>query len=262
MDSTPQTNGTAPVITPRGLEINPDAARPFEAIAVARQMVRTARVAAIATLDPSGYPYSTVTNLLVEPDGTPVFYTAVLALHARNIIADDRVSLTVADLTGPDLLTVPRLTLVGRAVLVPEAEMDGLKARYVDRYAKAKLYLSLPDTRFYRIAVEGVQINGGPARNANAVTPDDLRTELAGAEALLAEAGAIIAASNAAGHADALARACDAAPGRWRIVSIDPDGVDLATPNDAARLWFDARLTDADAVRAFITDRSALPATA
>ena len=161
-------------ITPRGVEIDLDAARPLDAPGVARQLLHTTRTVTLATLDPSGHPYSTVTNLLVEADGTPVIYASHLAVHSRNMLADPRVSLTLADM-ATDVLTTPRLTLVGRAVRVPADQIKALKAAYSARFAKSKLYLALPDSILFRIMVEAVHLNGGPARNANgALTPADL----------------------------------------------------------------------------------------
>lgn len=226
-----------PAITPRGLEINLDAARPMEAIRVARTLLRTNRVTTLATLDPGGYPYSTVTNLIVEPDGVPVVFMSGLAIHARNIEADPRVSLTVAD-TRTDVMTTPRLTLSGRAERVPADETSALKARYVDRFPKSKLYLGLPDALFYRIQTQAVQLNGGPAQNANSVTPDDLLSDLDTASALMAEAPALMDLLNDDDSATRLAAAAGAGPGRWRVSSIDPEGVDLSTPSDLARVWF------------------------
>jgi len=164
-------------ITPRGLEINIDAARPMDAIGVARTMLRSAKTASLATLDPSGYPYSTVTNILVDATGRPVIFMSNLALHARNIGLDDRVSITIADM-DKDVLTTPRLSLVGRAQRVTGAEYEDLKQLYMERFPKSKLYLTLPDSMIFHIETEAVQLNGGPAQNANAVTPFDLVEDL------------------------------------------------------------------------------------
>lgn len=164
-------------ITPRGLEINLDAARPMEAIAVARTMLRSAKTASLATLDPGGYPYSTVTNIAVDAAGKPFIFMVKLSLHARNIELDDRVSITVADM-NKDVLTTPRLSLVGRAKRVTGAEYEDLKQRYMEHFPKSKLYLTLPDSLIFRIETEAVQLNGGPAQNANSVTPLDLIEDL------------------------------------------------------------------------------------
>lgn len=235
---------TAPLptpITPRGAELSPDAALPFEAIGAARALLRSARHGALATLDPSGYPHNTMTNVAIEPDGTPVFFTAGLAVHARNLEADPRCALSLAA-SGPDMMTAHRLTLVGRAE--PAEDADALKALYARRFPKAKLYLGLPDARMLRLRVEGLQINGGPGRNASAVTPADLRCELRDAEALMAAAPALLDGLDAA----RAAAAAGAAPGAWRVVSLDPEGLDLGTESASARLAFPERVTSPEAL--------------
>lgn len=242
-----------PVITPRGIEVNLDTARPMDAIRIARTLLRTNRVTSLATLDPGGYPYSTVTNLIVEPDGVPVMFMASLTIHARNIEADPRVSITVAD-TRTDVMTSPRLTLSGRAVRVPTGDIAALKARYVERFPKSKLYLSLPDAQLYRIHTEAVQLNGGPAQNANAVTPQDLLTDLAPASALMTEAPALVASLNEGDVAARLAAVAGASPGRWRVSAIDPEGVDLSAAVDLARLWFTNPVTTRQQFDAALAD--------
>ncbi|MBO0125634.1 HugZ family protein [Agrobacterium sp. OT33] len=234
-----------PVITPRGAKIEPSAGAPFEAVRVARDVLHTSRTAALATLDPvSGYPYTTATNIGIEPDGTPFFFAAGLTLHARNMEADPRISLTLAPFGKGDALTLRRLTLVGKVEQLGPDETQLAIRRYIARYPKAKLYLSLPDTRLYRLRTEGVQINGGPARNASNITPADLRTDLSGAAELMAVVESETTRLNAIkGEASRLAVLAGAKAGRWTITSIDPDGIDLASASDLARLWFAERVT-------------------
>ncbi|CUX25240.1 HugZ family protein [Rhizobium oryzihabitans] len=238
-------DAATPVITPRGARIEPSAGAPFEAVRVARDVLHTSRTAALATLDPlSGYPYTTATNIGIQPDGTPFFFAAGLTLHARNMEADPRISLTLAPFGKGDALTLPRLTLVGKAELLDAEEVPLARQRYIDRYPKAKLYLSLPDTRLYRLRTEGVQINGGPARNASNITSADLRTDLSGADELMAAAESEAIHLNAIkGEAARLAVLAGAKTGRWTITSIDPEGIDLASASDLARLWFAERVT-------------------
>ncbi|MGP4690266.1 HugZ family pyridoxamine 5'-phosphate oxidase [Agrobacterium cavarae] len=239
-------NSKIPVITPRNAKIEASAGAPFEAIRVARDVLLTSRTCGLATLDPaSGYPYNTATNIAVEPDGTPFFFAARLALHARNIEADPRISLVLAPFNKGDALTLPRLTLVGRAELISGEDTPLAKARYIARYPKAKLYLGLPDTQLYRMRIDGVQINGGPARNASNITADDLRTDLTGADSLIAAVDHEITRINAIkGEASRLAVMAGKKPGAWKVTSIDPDGVNLASSQDLARLWFAERVTD------------------
>lgn len=240
-------------ITPRGIEINRAAARPIDAIRVARTLLRTTRVASLATIDPSGYPYATMTNLVVEADGVPAVFMAGLTLHARNALADPRVSITMADL-GSDVMTTPRLTLSGEAERVQGEEVEPLKDRYRERFPKSKLYLSLPDSLLFRIRVRAVQLNGGPTQNANDVTPDDLLADLASAPDLMAAAPALAAALNERGAAEALARAAGARSGeRWRVSAIDPEGIDLNAPGASARLWFGGRVEGPEALDAEVS---------
>ncbi|QCI97398.1 HugZ family protein [Agrobacterium larrymoorei] len=249
---------TTPPITPRTAEIEPSAGAPFEAVRIARDVLLTSRTAGLATLDPtSGYPYNTATNIAVEPDGTPFFFAARLALHARNIEADPRISLVLAPFNKGDALTLPRLTLVGKAELIGESEVNVAKARYIARYPKAKLYLALPDTLLYRLNIEGVQINGGPARNASNITPADLRTDFADANALMAAVDDEIGRINAIkGEASRIAVMADRKAGAWKVTSIDPDGINLASAGDLARLWFAERVTSLNQLEKVMTQLS------
>lgn len=238
-------------ITPRGIEINAAAALPFEAIRVAQQLLRTSRTLALATLDPSGYPYNTVTNFICEPDGTVLFYVSGLTVHARNIERDNRVAVTVAEASN-DVLTTPRLTLVGRAVRIGDAEIDAVKARYQATFPKAKLYLALRDTALYRVEVESVQLNGGPARNANDVLPMHLRVDLSDAEDLMANLEDTIEGLNADGLPQRLATLASAKADRWSVVSLDPNGIDLASAGAVARYWFPEPIGSREALDALV----------
>ncbi len=245
---------TAHVITPRARPIDPAAGAPFDARQIARDLLRTSRMAALATLDTtSGYPYGTMTNLSVEPQGLPVFYAAGVSLHARNILANPRVSLTLAQVNGLDVLNERRLTLVGRALPLAAADLPAARARYRRRFPKAATYTTLPDTRFFRVEVEGLHLNGGPARNTDLLTPDDLRIDLTGAEDLMRHEEAEIARINADKRLiGPLSERAGGVRGRWRVTTIDPEGLDLAGEAAVARIWLPQRITDRAGLHAWI----------
>ena len=239
-------------ITPRGIEIDEASGAPFAAVDVARRLLRTTSVVALATIDSgSGYPYSTVTNVAIEPDGTPYFFAAWLALHARNIDADPRISMTMAEEHTTDALVTPRLTLVGRATQMSPEEVERATPRFLRRFPKSKLYLALPDAMLFRMQVEGLQLNGGPARNANSdLTPAILRTDLTGTETLMAAESEEIERLNALdGGASRLATRAGAPAGRWRATGYDPDGLDLSSADNTARLLFGRRVTSVAELR-------------
>lgn len=240
-------------ITPRDLEINRESALPMDAVRVARDLLHGTRSAALATLDPGGFPYAITTNLVPSPDGSPVVFMARLSLHARNLAADPRASLTMAS-DATDVVVAPRLSLSGRMELVPPAEMEGLKSRYLRHFPKAKLYLALPDAQLYRLRIGGVQLSGGPRQNAHEVTPVSILTDLAGAGDLVENEAGLIEALNARPRTAAriaIAAGADG-DGPWKITALDPDGVDLARGRNAMRWWFPARAATAAQARAFI----------
>lgn len=242
------------VITPRSRPIDTTALAPFDARHLARDLLRVSRVVALATLDTeSGYPYGTMTNLSVEPDGTPVFYAAGLSLHARNIGHDPRISLTLARVDGLDILNERRLTLVGRALAVTGQDRAAIADRYRRRFPKAATYTALQDACFFRVHVEGVHLNGGPARNSDDLTPGDLRTDLHGAEDLMQHEAAEIDRINADRRLiGALSERAGGVRGRWKVTTIDPEGLDLAGEAAVVRLWLPRRITTRASLHAFI----------
>ncbi len=247
-----------PAITPRDIEINPAAAAEFDPVATGLALLHESHNGALSTLDPGGFPYGVVTNILPDYDGSPVFFMARLALHARNIAADNRVSLALADFGRPDALTRPRLTLVGHAEQVAAGDFAGLSARYVARFPKSRLYLQLPDAALFRIRVLGVNIGGGPGRNASDISFDALRADLRGAEALIAAEAAEIDALNAdPALVNALALAAGGNASRWRAIAIDPAGLVLAAGERLLRLRFAERVVTVDVLRATLRQMSA-----
>lgn len=239
------------VITPRGVELPSGAGIPVNARGLACDLLRRAKSGVLSTLDPkSGYPLGSVTNIATMPDGTPFFFAAMLAVHARNIEADARACLTLAQLDKGDALVQPRLGLVGRVEML-EGDLEALKQRYLRRHPKGKLYLALPDARLFKVVIEGVHLGAGPGRNAANLTPADLVTDTTGAADLIAREEELIAALNAETDlAERLAQSVDLAPGRWKVVGIDPEGIDLLDGDETGRFNFQARVTDEAGLRA------------
>ncbi|TDQ85514.1 hypothetical protein A8950_0301 [Dongia mobilis] len=241
---------TAPVITPRGMELPAGAGQPVDARGLACDLLRRARAGVLSTLDPGGYPLGSVTNIATMPDGTPFFFAALLAVHARNVLKDPRACLTLADLGTGDALVRPRLGLVGRVEML-EGDLDSWRQRYLRRHPKGKLYLALPDARLFRLRIEGVHLGAGPGRNAAQLAPADLVTDINGAEELMTREDDLIAEFNAAPDLlERLALAGGLAVGRWKVVGIDPEGLDLMDGDATGRFTFKARVTDAASLHA------------
>ncbi len=132
-----------------------------DARALARHLLDGVRHASLGTLDPdTGVPLVTRIALQTDVDGTPLALLSGLAAHTRALAADPRAGLLVAGDPGKgDAMTHARLSILGRAVPTqPDAER---RARWLARDPKAKVYLDLPDFRFWRIEPLSALLNGG-----------------------------------------------------------------------------------------------------
>ena len=91
----------------------------------ARQLLRRATTATLASLNPDGgMPYASLVNVATDVDGRPIVLISGLAWHTRNLEADSRASLLVAEPPASgDALTGPRVTIMGRFARVGEPRM-------------------------------------------------------------------------------------------------------------------------------------------
>ena len=215
----------------------------FDGVALARELLRTIRAGALATLDPAGFPFASLVTVATDHDGAPLLLMSRLAAHTRNLDADSRASILLAQGGKGDPLAHPRLTVIGRVARIAEPRV---RARFLARHPKAKLYADFADFAFWRMEPAGAHLNGGFAR-AMELTAEQIRTDLAGAEALVAaEEGAL---SHLNGdHRDALAlyatRLAGGPSADWRATGLDPDGLDLAAGDLTARIPFPERVAD------------------
>jgi heme iron utilization protein len=218
----------------------PDPA-PADAAAQARRLLRVARTAALATLDrATGAPLATLVSVASDYDGAPLLLLSTLARHTGNLAADARASLLLTSPPGRgDPLNRSRLTISGPLAPHPA---PGARARFVARNPKSKLYASFADFSILRMEVTAVHFNGGFARAA-ALTPADVLTDLAGAEALIVAEAALVDEINGGARAFLAKLAGDDAAYRkraWRAIGLDPEGLDLAAGARAARASFPA----------------------
>lgn len=168
----PSPAGTAVAgITPRGVELKGRPPESFDPVGVARDLLFGTSSAALATLDPgTGFPLTTLVNVAAAADGAPVFLASALSLHTRNIDADSRISLLLADIGKGDPAAHPRLTVVGSA---RRSDDPALRERFLARHPKAKLYADFPDFSFFVVEIAGFHLNGGFARAAQ-LTPQEV----------------------------------------------------------------------------------------
>ena len=156
----------------------------FDAVDLARRIVRSAPTAALGTLTADGGPFVSFVTAANAEDGAPIVLLSGLAAHSRNLGRDDRASLMVQAPAGEgdDPLTGARATVVGRLRRVGRDEPghDGLMARFLARHPKAEGYAGFGDFSLYRMAVDGVHLVAGFGRIARLSADEILDPPVAG----------------------------------------------------------------------------------
>ncbi|MGI0527120.1 HugZ family protein [Rhizobium giardinii] len=228
-----------------------------EARKLARILLRSARSAALAVIEPesNGFPFVSRVLLGIDTDGTPVILVSALSTHTQALSADRRCSLLAGEIGKGDPLAHPRLTVQCEAEKVDrDGDGDGharIRARFVRRHPKSELYIDFPDFAFFRLRPLKASLNGGFGR-AYALDGEDLLIRSPAIDDLgVAEERAIEHMNN--DHSDAASRYaqlyCKAEGTDWRICGLDAAGVDLASSDQLKRLEYDAPLQSAAELR-------------
>ncbi len=220
-----------------------------------KELLRTARYGALATIDPdSGGPIATRVALATASDGAPLILVSGLTAHTRAMLADERVSLLVGEPGKGDPLAYPRATVPCLARRLNRDSEEGRHAarRYLNRNPKAKLYAGLGDFAYFRLQPQGASLNGGFGK-AYRLTTDDILipTSHAASEIEAIEQPALNHMND--DHKDAIDAMAQGLGGvtssGWVMTGIDADGVDLALKDEVLRLFYPAPLDDPAAMR-------------
>jgi putative heme iron utilization protein len=229
-----------------------DAARPspeFDAVGIAKELLRGIRAGALATIDRAGgFPFASLVTVATDHDGSPLLLMSKLSAHTQNLEQDPRASILLAQRGKGDPLAHPRLTVIGRA---SRSTDDHVRRRFLARHPKAQLYAGFGDFSFWRLEIAAAHLNGGFAR-AMDLTAGQVRTDLSGAEELVAVEASAVEHMNA-DHREALAlyavKLANAPKAEWRATGLDPEGIDLAAGDRTVRVRFDRRVTGAGQLR-------------
>ena len=94
--------------------------------------------------------------------GRPIFLISKMAMHTQNLQVDARASLLVtqSEASG-DPLGASRVTLIGNALPIPEADLPAARNLYLARYENSKYWVDFDDFSFYRMDVVDVYYVGG-----------------------------------------------------------------------------------------------------
>ena len=224
----------------------------FNGSRLARSLLRRSRQGALATLMAgNGDPYCSLVNVASHADGSPILLISRLALHTRNILADNRVSLMLDERAAGDPLEGARIMLAGRAEEAAGEAAGMLRRRYLNAHPSAEAFVDFKDFSFFRIVPSGAHLVAGFGRIID-LQPAQLLTEIDDASELLeAEQGAVEHMNE--DHREAMnlyaTKLLGAESADWMCTGCDPDGMDMQAGATVLRLDFPERVTSAMALR-------------
>lgn len=225
-----------------------------EALKLARMLVRGARYASLAVINPAdGAPSVSRVLTATDPTGVPTIIASRLSAHTTGLLTDPRASLLFGEPGKGDPLAHPRITVQCRAELIASdaPERVAFRRRFLSRHPKAELYIDFPDFCFFRLLPERASLNGGFGR-AYAIDGADLVIH-SPAVGPLADMEADAIAHMNADHGDAVdlyARVfAHQTESGWRMTGIDCAGLEIARGDRLQRIEFDTILQDAGRLR-------------
>lgn len=206
----------------------------------ARTWLHVGRIGTLSTALAArdGQPFGSLAPYGLDPDGQPILLLSRLAVHSRNLLADPRASLLVAELRdGEDPLALGRVTLTGRVAPLAEAEIAAARDGYLARQPAAEVWVDFADFAFHRLTVEAAYVVAG----FGAMGWVESEAYWAAAPDPLADHAARIIEHMNADHADALQLYCQAYAGV---------AVDQATMTAVDRLGLQLRARAGEQVHA------------
>src|SRR5580704_931786 len=118
----------------------------FDAKLAAKRLLREGRSGALATLmSGKGDPYCSLVNVATEASGAPLMLLSTLAIHTKNLLADDRISLMLDERKAGDPLEGARVILMGKAARTDSADV---RTAYLLRQTEAEQFINFADFLF------------------------------------------------------------------------------------------------------------------
>lgn len=112
------------------------------------------------SVDIAGYPFGSVTPYCIDRMGRPVIYISPIAQHTRNILADNRVSLTVVErTTSDDVQAHGRVTCIAQAIQA-DSDRDAAE-RYFRYFPSSRQYDRTHAFNFFRLEFVRIRFIGG-----------------------------------------------------------------------------------------------------
>lgn len=131
-----------------------------ESINGARNLLNSKDFGILSTLSLKlgGFPFGSVVPYCLDAEGMPVILISTIAEHTKNILHDNRCSITViADNT--DVQANGRLTVIGNMEVITGE--DEVSERYYRHFPKSRAYSKTHNFSFYRLRPIAIRYIGG-----------------------------------------------------------------------------------------------------
>ncbi|MFT6032220.1 MAG: putative heme iron utilization protein [Arenicella sp.] len=135
----------------------------------ARTLLRQSELGVLSTHSKAndGFPFGSVSTYMSTVNGDAIFYISDLAQHTRNLLANNKMCLTV--FSGSDGSTASdedpnagaRLSLLGEAKRVDVCETEAIKHRFFKLYPESCAYQGTHVFEFFKLNTERVRFIGG-----------------------------------------------------------------------------------------------------
>jgi putative heme iron utilization protein len=130
----------------------------------ARTLISLATAATLSTLSRKhpGFPFGSLMPFALDPEGRPLFLISNMAMHTQNLKDDPRCSLFVTlPAADGDPLGAARVTLIGRALPVPEQDLASARKLYLARHENSRYWVDFADFGFFRLEPIDLYYVGG-----------------------------------------------------------------------------------------------------
>lgn len=220
-----------------------------ELATLARTLVRSVDSGVLSThsLEHEGYPFGSVTPFVLMPNGNLVVYISSIAQHTLNIESNPKVCLTILE-REEDSQASGRVAFLGDAQVVSKDRVAEVGERYFAFFQSARGYSKVHDFSFIEIEAVRVRYIAGFGK-IHWIEKEDW---VQAVPQWQNDEASIINHMND-DHSDSLgamcrsfvADDCDSA----EMLSLDPNGFHVRTPNHIHYMSFDAPCSTSQAVR-------------
>ena len=237
-----------------GLTTGKMTAKKKSAAGIARHLLRSASKAVLSTHGHQGEnnkigPLGSLVTFATSWDGSPILMLSTLAQHTQNLLGNAQASLFVDGTEGfLNPQQGPRVCVMGCIMPLKEKKEH---RRFLARHPRASLYASFGDFQFYKMKVERYHYVGGFAKalwigRKKAILSRENWVNIAASEENILEHMNL-------SHQEALRLYGTKLLGQrgkhWRMIGLDPEGIDLRCGNSNHRLEFGELIIDAKECR-------------